>query len=552
MAPGSRVVLLAALCLAVRSAGAAVQAPFTHLPSTRALLQFVSSDVGALSTSPGLSAASDGSGSGGGGVTYASAAPAGYTLDAELTFAGFDASVGTLQLYALSRALAQALGLTAESQLSLTGPMDAVVDGLYVQAAVTQANQLVPSAQAIYLPGTAPPPPAPMMPPAPEPPTPPTPPTPPAPRAPAGRHLLRASSETTAVAPTLPGVSLSLSLVANSYASAVSVATSLAALFDSSPAGAAGFLVLAMKAQGLHNNPPFYVSGPGATVDPTTVIIYQGTTAPPPPAPPTPASPPPPGPPGVNPPPSPPPSAGALQNITGAVTLSGILPAAFGVIGTGVNAKVNASAPLVVLFRTVLASQLGVAANATRVTDINPVYGDPVPSPPPAAGRRHLLTTPAHTPSPPAVNKTATAVIGATVAYAASVNASLTTAAVQAKVASLFNAANGTFPAAFFTAARTTLASRNVTRAPNATSYSLLVGGISFNVSAPPSASAAAAAKAVARATVQLDGLTSTASTAVVAAVCGLTGFLLFFAIGYTIRETRRRDAELRKMNSVG
>ena len=141
-----------------------MEAPFTYLPSTRALLQFVSSDVGGLSTSPGLSAASDGSGSGGGGVTYASAAPAGYTLDAELTFAGFDASVGTLQLYALSRALAQALGLTAESQLSLTGPMDAVVDGLYVQAAVTQANQLVPSAQAIYLPGTAPPPPAPIPP----------------------------------------------------------------------------------------------------------------------------------------------------------------------------------------------------------------------------------------------------------------------------------------------------------------------------------------------------------------------------------------------------
>lgn len=63
---------------------------------------------------------------------------------------------------------------------------------------------------------------------------------------------------------------------------------------------------------------------------------------------------------------------------------------------------------------------------------------------------------------------------------------------------------------------------------------------------------AAAAAQAVARATVQLDGLTSTASTAVVAAVCGLTGFLLLFAIGYTIRDTQRRDAELRKMNSVG
>ena len=354
------------------------------------------------------------------------------------------------------------------------------------------------------------------------------------------------------MAPALPGVSLSLSLVTSTYASALSVVTALGALFDSTDSGAAGFLVLAMKAQGLHNNPPFYVSSPGATLDTTTVVIYQGTTAPPPPAPPTPPPPFPPTPPGAA---SPPPArvaASQYQNITGAVTLAGIPPSAFGVIGTGVNAKVNASAPLVILFRTVLAAQLGVLANATRVTDINPLYGTPAPSPPPAAGRRHLLTTPHAAPPPPASNKTATPVIGATVAYAASVNASLSPADVQAKVASLFNSVNGTFPAAFFTASRTTLAARNVTRAPNATSYSLLVAGLSFNVSAPPSASAAAAAKAVARATVQLDGLTSAASTAVVASVCGLTGFLLCFAVGWTILEQRRRDAELRKMNSVG
>jgi hypothetical protein len=336
------------------------------------------------------------------------------------------------------------------------------------------------------------------------------------------------------------GVSLSLSLVTATYTSAVSIATALAALFDSSDAGAAGILVLAMKAQGLHNNPPFYVSSPGATVDPTTVVIYSGTTAPPPPAPPAPA---PPNPPGVASPPAL--VASPWQNISGSVTLTGLTPSTFSVIGTGVNAKVNASAPLVILFRTVLAAQLGVAANATEITDVNPLYG--TATPPPAAGRRHLLAAP-----PPASNRTLTPVIGATVAYEAAVNASLPSAAVQAKVASLFNSVNGTFPAAFFTAARTTLAARNVTRAPNATSYSLLVAGLSFNVSAPPSASAAAAAKAVARAIVQLDGLTSTASTAVVAAVCGLTGALLFFAVGWTMREQRRRDAELRKMNSVG
>lgn len=109
---------------------------------TRQLLQFVSSDAASLSTSPTLGASSDGSGSGsgGGGVVYASAP--GYTLYAEVTFAGFDASVSTLQLYALSRALSSALGLTAESQLQLSGPTTAVVDAVYCQAAVDQANQV--------------------------------------------------------------------------------------------------------------------------------------------------------------------------------------------------------------------------------------------------------------------------------------------------------------------------------------------------------------------------------------------------------------------------
>jgi hypothetical protein len=90
-------VLLAALCLARRATGSPAE---TYHPTHRSLLQFVSSDAagtGSMSTSPTLSAASDGGGGGGGGgVVYASAPS--YTLHAAVTFAGFDASVGNLQL----------------------------------------------------------------------------------------------------------------------------------------------------------------------------------------------------------------------------------------------------------------------------------------------------------------------------------------------------------------------------------------------------------------------------------------------------------------------
>ena len=354
------------------------------------------------------------------------------------------------------------------------------------------------------------------------------------------------SSETTSAEPPLTGVQVSVSLVASSFAAATAVAQQLTTLFDSSPSGAAGLLVIALKAQGLHNNPPFYVSSPAALVDPSSVILFQGTTAPPPPAPPAPMSPPPPVPPGSHPAPAPPLPPGAVQNITGSVSLVGIPPKAFGVIGTGNAAKVNTTAPLVRIFAAVLAAQLGAGSSggvvvAVAVSDCNPVYG--TPSSPPS-GRRRLLA------SSPTVSTTP--VVGSTLVFKASLDAALGAIAVQAQVVALFNPANGTFTPAFFTAARPTLALLNVTRQPNATAYTLLAAGVSLNVTAPPSAAAAASARAVAKATAQLDGLTSTASTVVVICVCALTGCLLAVAIAYTVREQRRRDAELRKLNSVG
>ena len=592
----------------------------------RNLLQFASDLSGgaaSVTASPSTSRASATSTDSVGAQAAAavSVAPTGYTLKATLVFAGFDAaSLGMLQQYALTRALAQVLGLTAESQLQVFAPTTVTPDMLFVTAAVAQANALLPYAETIFLPGTAPPPPAPTAPPAPAPPPPapnapapppPAPSTPPAPSPPAppppapppsppkpppsppsppspplpppppppppppaptgnpsGRHLLQFFSESNAAAvPSLSGVQVGISLVTSSYAAATGVAMQLTTLFDSSDQGAAGFMVIALRAAGLHNNAPYFVSAPGALIDNTQIAIYAGTTAPPPPTPPAPASPPPPTPPGRNPPPSPPLQPGALQNITGSVTLLGITPKVFGVIGSGNAAKVNASAPLVRIFQTVLAAQLRLPSfNATEVTDINPMYG--TPSPPPAAaapsGRRHLLTAnttgarppPAGRsnstrPPPPSPPASQTPVIGATVLFKASVNATLNTSTVFGQIGGLFNPTNGTFTTAFFAAGNSTLRSFNVTQKPNASSYTLLVAGQSLNISAPPSAAAAASARAVAKATAQLDGLTSPASTAVVISVCVLTGVLLATAIGYTIREQQKRDAELRKMNSL-
>ena len=146
--------LLAVCALAVARSAAA--APAFGSPAGCGLHQFVNApDASTPAASRGASAArfatSTDSAAGGSSTAAAAASPTGYTLTTTLTFAGYDAnSLGTLQQFALARALAAVLGLTSESQLQVFAPAAAAADDLFVAAAVGQANALLPSDQTIW------------------------------------------------------------------------------------------------------------------------------------------------------------------------------------------------------------------------------------------------------------------------------------------------------------------------------------------------------------------------------------------------------------------